>query len=125
ISAALDANGDPCAAFVFQDPNNDGKYDDTQLLFQAWDRAAHKWKEPAVIATVDNFDPRPPMVGLSLAHDASNDAFAVVWAATDYHTLNMAVSRDSGVTWNTKPAFVDTRAVMAATVAMRDGKAHL
>ena len=43
ISAALDANGDPCVAFVFQDPNNDGKYDDTQLLFQAWDRAAHKW----------------------------------------------------------------------------------
>jgi len=125
ITAALDSNGDPCAAFVFQDPDNDGHYDDTQVLFQAWDRAAYKWKPPVTIATVGNFDPRAPMVGLSLAHDSSNDAFAIVWITTDFHTVNMAVSRDGGATWSTKPAFTEGRAVMAASIAMAGGKAHL
>ncbi len=65
------------------------------------------------------------MVGLSLAHDESNDAFAVVWVSTDFHTVNLAVSRDSGATWTGKPAFTDSKSMMAASIAMSGGKAHI
>ncbi len=42
-SLALDANGDPAFAFLFDDPNQDGDTGDTQLLFRSWNRAQFTW----------------------------------------------------------------------------------
>ena len=125
ISLALDANGDPAVAFVYVDPNGDGNSADSQLMFASWDRAAYRWKDPVTVAVVGNYDPRPPVVGVSLARDSDTNAYGVVWADTDNHGINLAVSNDGGESWKTRKAFKDTRSMGGASLALGAGKAHL
>lgn len=125
VSLALDGNGDPVAAFVYGDPNGDGHFEDTQIMFVSWDRAAYRWKEPVTVAVVGNYDPRPPVVGVSLAHDSDTGAYGVTWIDPDNKSLNLALSRDSGVTWKSQKAFTDARALGGASLALAGGKAHI
>lgn len=125
ISVALDSNGDPAAAFVYADPNGDGNYADSEIQFVAWDRAAYRWRAPVSVGVVGNYDPRPPVAGVSLAHDASTDAFGIVWTDTDNHGLNLAISMDSGKTWKVEKALTDTRSIGGATLGLAGGKVHI
>ena len=125
ISLTLNANGDPAVAFVYMDPNGDGNYADSQLMFVTWDRAVYRWRDPVVVGVVGNYDPRPPVVGVSLARDPDTDAYGVVWADTDNHGINLAVSHDGGATWTVRKAITDSRSMGGASLALAGGKAHL
>ena len=125
ISLALDSNGDPATAFVYADPNGDGRYDDTQLMFVSWDRAANHWKEPVSVATMGNYDGRPPVPCVSLAHDPQTGAYGAVWVDPGNKIIHLALSRDDGATWTEKPALTDTRELGGPTLAFAGGKANL
>ena len=124
-SVALDGNGDPAVAFVYADPNGDGNYADSEIEFVAWDRAGYRWRTPVSVGVVGNYDPRPPVAGVSLAHDASTNAYGVVWTDTDNHGVNLAISQDGGKTWKVKKALTDTRSMGGATLALAGGNLHL
>jgi hypothetical protein len=125
ISIAPDDNRDPAFAFEFQDPNGDGNYSDSELRFISWDRAAYQWKEPVTIATVGNFDPRPPASIVSLARDADTGVWGLVWTDVDSHGVNLVISRDNGATWQSNKVLTDTRALSSPVLAMAGGKIHL
>jgi hypothetical protein len=126
ITATLDANGDPAIAFVYNDPNGDGKADDTQLMFTAWDRAAYKWREPVAVWTIGNFDPRPPAPCLSLTRDAQTGAYGIAWVnPEDHKNTHMAVSHDDGATWTVKTAFNNQQTTSSPSLAFFGGKAFL
>jgi hypothetical protein len=126
ISPVLDSNGDPAVAYVYNDPNGDGKGDDTQLMFVSWDRAAYRWKEPVVVATVGNFDPRPPAPCLSLTRDAQTGTYGAAWVDPgDNKTVHMALSHDDGATWAVKTAFNNAQTSAGPNLAFFGGRAYL
>ncbi len=125
MSLALDASGDPAAVFVHMDPNGDGNGSDSALVFVSWDRAAYRWNAPVTVAVVGNYDPRPPVVGISLAHDAATDVFGVVWCDTDNHGVNLALSTDGGMSWKSGKAYTEGRSMGGASLQLAGGKAYL
>ena len=126
ISPVLDSNGDPAVAFVYNNPSGDGKGADTQLMFVSWDRATYSWKEPVVVATVGNFDPRPPAPCVSLTRDPQTDAYGIAWVdGSDMKTVHMALSHDDGATWSVKTAFANGQTSAGPTLIFSGGKAYL
>lgn len=123
ITPALDSNGDPAAAFVYNNPSNDGHFEDSQMMFVSWDRAAYRWKEPVVVATVGRFDPRPPTPGVGLAHDPQTGAFGIAWIDPDNKRVFLALSKDGGVTWTVSPLLTDNRNVSGPSLAFSGGRA--
>jgi hypothetical protein len=94
-------------------------------MFVSWDRAAYQGRGPVSVAVVGNYDPRPPTVGISLAHDEATGAFGVTWIDTDNHGLNPTLSRDGGATWKVEKALTDTRSLGGATLALGGGRVHI
>ena len=110
---------------MYADPNGDGNFSDTQVMFAAWDRAAYRWREPVVVATAPNFNPRPPLINVTLARDAGSGTYGIAWVESDNKTLTLALSRDDGATWKTQKAVSDARPLSGPTMAFFGGKIHL
>ncbi|MCX6623133.1 MAG: sialidase family protein, partial [Acidobacteria bacterium] len=125
ISPVLDSNGDPAAAFVFADPNGDGRFDDTQLMFVAWDRAGYRWQDPVSVATLGQFDPRPPAPCVSVARDAKTGTYGITWVDSGNKLAHLALSTDGGATWHAKTVFADSRAIAGPSLVLSGGMAHL
>ena len=124
ISPVLDANGDPAVAFVYADPNGDGRYDDTEIRFVSWDRAAYRWKEPVFVATVGNWDPRPPVPGLAFARDAGSGTYGAAWVDPANKIVHLALSKDGGATWSVKTLLSDPKPVAGPSLVFWGGQAH-
>jgi hypothetical protein len=124
-TVALDGNGDPAVAFIFADVNGDGHFEDSEIQFVAWDRAKYAWRAPVSVAVVGVFDPRVPEPGVSLAHDASTNAYAIAYGQADHKSTNLAISHDDGATWTNKKIYTDPRSVNGAVLVLGGGKIYL
>jgi hypothetical protein len=124
LSAILDGNGDPAFAFVFEDPNLDSNYSDTQLRFKSWNRAAYKWNDDVILGTIG--EPAQyfhPIV--SLAFDASTSTWAVAGETNVGESVQLYTSAN-GTTWTLKTTFSDpSRASYGPSMALAGGKIFL
>jgi uncharacterized protein (TIGR03437 family) len=103
ISLALDGNGDPAFAFVWEDPGNQADYTLAQLLFRSWNRAQATWNPVVKIATVGDIT-NSGRAATSLAWDASTKTFAVATENKD-GAVELYASTDSGATWRLRNSY--------------------
>lgn len=129
IALALDGNGDPAFAFLWDDPNNDGEHNDTQLLFRSWNRAKYAWNAVLKLATVADVANSSCSV-TSLAYDTSTNAFAVAsdsfTGPTGQRVIVLYVSTDGGATWSLKNSFnKNTGDSRGPSLALANGNLYL
>jgi uncharacterized protein (TIGR03437 family) len=123
LSVVLDGNGDPAFAFIFNDPNLDGNYVDTELRFRSWNRARYQWNNDVRVAIVGSvatqFQP-----SISLAYDSSTGAFAVASETKD-GAIEVFTSSDGGASWTSKATFRTGFTAWGPSIALAGGNVHL
>lgn len=122
ISFALDGNGDPAFAFVWEDPNDNADYTQAQLLFRSWNRAQAAWNPVVKIAKTGDIA-TDSAASTALAFDASTKTFAI---ATEDSTdsINVYASTDGGATWTLRKSLHPDFSARPA-LAMASGKFYL
>ncbi len=124
IALTLDGNGDPAFIFGWGDPNGDGNWADTALLFRSWNRAQYGWNAPVTVATVGDALTIFHATN-SLAYDASTNTFAVAAEMAD-GGVGVYVSSNGGATWSKKKTFVaDGPSWSGPSVGLAGGNIHL
>jgi hypothetical protein len=124
LSMALDGNGDPAFAFIQEDPNLDGNYKDTQVLFRSWNRASYSWNPISTVAVIGDAATYFHNT-LSLAYDSSTGAFAVFTEQQGGGTF-LYTSADGGASWTLKTSFIQTgHRVTSPVVLLSGGNVHL
>jgi hypothetical protein len=103
-AAALtaDENGDPAVAFIWVDPNNDQKRDDTAVYFSRWNRATYSWKAPVQVGVTGDISARNSHL-VSVACDPASGTFAIAYSKNDQNGALIAISTDGGATWKSTP----------------------
>ena len=123
LTLALDGNGDPAFAFVWEDPNGDGDLTDTALMFRSWNRAQYAWN-PVVKVGVVTDSVSSSYLTDSLAFDSSTGMFAIACEHNSDQSLDLFVSSD-GVTWTKKTNFSYSDPVAAPSLALSAGNIFL
>lgn len=101
LQIALDGNGDPALAYRVSSPGGDGER--SVLEFVCWNRAQYRWNAPVTVASAGDVESTRP---LSLAHDATTNAWAVAYHEMGaVNSIRIATSRDDGATWTVARAF--------------------
>lgn len=127
LSMALDGNGDPAFAFVFEDPNQDGDGTDTQVLFRSWNRALYQWNAAVKVALPGDIS-TAFRNSVSLAYDSSTGTFGI--ACEDIlgnnYAIDLYISTD-GVAWTKKTALVSPtgNAVGGPSLALANGNIYI
>ena len=125
LSMALDGNGDPAFAFIQQDPNSDGDYSDTQVLFRSWNRVTYNWNPIVKVAVIGDTATYYHNT-LSLAYDASTGVFAIFTEVNADGAVKLYTSADGGATWPLKTTYTPTGSRgTAPVVALTGGNVHL
>ncbi len=124
ISLALDTNGDPALAWVFEDPNGDSDRSDTKVVFRSWSRALYRWNDMTTVTVAGDIATsfRP---SISIGCDPSTGVFAI---ATEYGdgSMRVFVSNDTGVTWSQKAAFTNEgSSASGPSIVLAGGNIHL
>ena len=78
LRMALDSNGDPALAYIFQDPNEDSEFSDSAVYFVKWNRAAYQWTTPLRVALTEEVDTGSTHA-LSIARDPSNGTWGIAF----------------------------------------------
>ena len=99
---AIDENGDAAFAFLWLDPNANNHPEDAKLMFVRWNRAQHKWEQPSKVAVTGTTSPEAGEP-ISLAFDPASGLAALVFPVKDQTGFTLALSKDSGSTWQLTP----------------------
>jgi uncharacterized protein (TIGR03437 family) len=123
ISLAFDGNGDPAAAFLWDDPKNNGDATAGQLLFRNWNRATNSWNPVVTVGTVGSIALNFRAV-LSLAYDTSTKSWAI---ATETNAGNLRVySSADGAAWALAKSYAtDNGSWIGPSLALAGGKLYL
>jgi uncharacterized protein (TIGR03437 family) len=124
ITMTLDGNGDPAFAFLWLDPNNTNKSDQSLLMFRSWNRAQAAWNPLAKVGVVGDVSSNSAAT-TSLAYDSGTKTFAV--ASNDFTgALRLYVSTDGGLTFSLKQTFSKfNNATTSPSLALASGNLHL
>jgi uncharacterized protein (TIGR03437 family) len=126
VDLALDANGDPGLTYIVIDPSGSGDLTQNALYFVRWDRSANRWTSPVQVAVVGNTTANGLTNVSSLAYDASNNTWGVVYNVGDSQArIDYARSADGGATWTTTNAAPGEQGSLAGpALAMAGGKLY-
>ena len=124
LTATLDGNGDPAMAYIFQDPNRDHDYADTELRFRSWNRAQYKWNSEVKVAAVGDvattFHPTS-----SLAYDKSTKNFVIATEA-EPGQIRLYMSTNGGTSWTLKTSYNNPDLeYVGPSVALNNGNIYL
>lgn len=122
LSMALDAEGNPMFAYIFENMDGAGASDDTEVFFVSWDKSQRRWSEPVSVDAVGTFDSAPPLRQVSLARDALTGRLAVAYVV-GLNQLSLAQSVDGGRSWTRE--IVDSAGgaeVANPVLRLRDGQ---
>jgi uncharacterized protein (TIGR03437 family) len=120
----LDGNGDPALAWIFEDPNVDGDYSDTQVLFRSWNRATYNWNAIAKVAVIGDAASTFHN-SLAIAFDAGTNTFGIFSEVNQGSAVRLYFSTDGGATWSQKADFTAGTGVGGPTLALRGGNVYL
>ena len=115
LGMALDGNGDPAFAFIQQDPNADGDYSDTQVLFRSWNRVTYAWNPVVKVAAVGDAATYFHNT-ISFAYDSSTGVFAIATEFDRVPESRLYTSADGGAAWTLKTTL--HYALAAAAIAL-------
>ncbi len=130
VSMALDSNGDPAIAFIYQNPSNAGTGVDSTLNFVGWDRANYQWKSPVKVDVSGIANPNATTT-LSMASDPSTGRLGVLYQKNLSTTgapdqLGIAFSTDFGATWTVQAVPVNGKdSVASPSLALAGGQVYL
>ncbi len=119
LSMALDGNGDPAFAFLQEDPNGDGNYADTQILFRSWNRAAYNWNALVRVAVTGDTATYYHNT-LSLAYDSSTGVFAIFTEFEQDGGVRLYTSAD-GAAWPLKTSYTTSGSRVTSPVVVLSG----
>ena len=127
LAVALDGNGDPAFAFIWDDPNNNGNRGINPLLFRSWNRAQYQWNPVVKIGVVGDVATGGRTV-TSLAYDSSANTFAAASETADPNggtDIQLFVSSDGGATWSAKSTISGSDSEMGPSLALASGNIYL
>ncbi|HWB82733.1 MAG TPA: IPT/TIG domain-containing protein [Bryobacteraceae bacterium] len=123
ISMTLDGNGDPALIYIYDDPNGDTNYSDSELVFRSWNRAQYAWNPDIKIDAVGDTSSAFRTVD-SLAFDPSTNTFAAAVSINDGDSINVYTS-SNGNTWTKKASYSESDGVLGPSVGLSGGNIYL
>ncbi len=128
VRMVLDQNGDPAIAFLINDPNGDGDYSDSKLVFIGWSRTQYKWRPIVDIAiTGDVSGSGNGTAPISIARDASTNRLGIAYPVVtpSNYRIDLATSTDNGASWKTQQVMSANPQLMQPSLALAKGQAYL
>lgn len=118
VTSIGDQYGQPIIAAIHEDPNGDGIYDDSKVIFARWDGVAKKMTEPQTIEIVGGGPAslQAPARNVAIARDASTGRISIAYVKSLDNSVRLATSDDDGANFSLSTASLEPAGAKSSPV---------